>query len=142
MLRPKPKMKSGIAKGPRRRFPGHLAWIRKHACIVSGCERRDIQACHVRAGLPAGEQAGMGEKPADWWTFPACSEHHSEQHNIGEPAFCKRYGVNLVEIAKECARLSPHRFKWLETEVASEKTATCAECGSQNGCHKCYGLAP
>jgi len=118
-IRRKPPVKSGIERVPNKRFPGHRQWIRRHACIVEGCERRDIQACHVRAGLPAGEQAGKDQKPHDKWTLPMCGgvgSHHEEQHRIGEPAFCRKYGLDLVKIATKFAAASPHRHKWMEPQ--------------------------
>jgi hypothetical protein len=41
-----------------------------------------------------------------------CREHHCEQHRIGEAAFEKKHGVDLVDLAKRFARLSPHRRCW------------------------------
>lgn len=113
-LRRKPPVRSGIERVPPKRFPGHRAWVRRHACIVEGCERRDIQACHVRYGLPQGEQAGMADKPHDKWTVPMCAGHHAEQHQIGEPAFCRKYGIDLVKTAMQFASASPHKRKWLD----------------------------
>ena len=53
----------------------------------------------------------MALKPSDRWLVSLCSDHHREQHTIGELAFEKRYGIDLYELSEEFARLSPHRSK-------------------------------
>ena len=35
-----------------------------------------------------------------------CWEHHREQHDIGQPAFERRYGLDLFALAAEFARYS------------------------------------
>ena len=86
-------------------FPAHRAWVRRHHCSVPGCERLPIECAHVRRGT----DGGTGMKPSDRWTISLCREHHAEQHQIGEQAFEKCYGIDLVELAHGFARLSPHR---------------------------------
>lgn len=56
----------------------------------------------------------MGIKPSDRWCWSACRDHHGEQHQIGEPAFEKKYGVNLKALSAEFFAKSPHRFKLME----------------------------
>ena len=118
MLRakPKPKVRSGIERGPERRFPTHLQWIRTRACSVPGCENRQIEAAHVRLGLPAGEQGGTGMKPSDIWTIPLCARCHFAQHTMGEETFARKNGINMVEIALACQKQSPHRWRWEQEE--------------------------
>lgn len=115
MLRPKPKAPRSPGKGPRKDFPAHRKWVRNHACAVPDCEELQIEAAHCRLGLPAGQQAGLGQKPHDMWCIPLCSTHHRIQHTFGEATFQILCGVNMIEVAKECARLSPFRKMW-ETE--------------------------
>lgn len=50
-------------------------------------------------------------KPSDRWAVSLCAMHHREQHRIGEPAFERRYGVDLRSLAAEFARRSPHWLK-------------------------------
>jgi hypothetical protein len=76
-------------------------------CIVPGCEVRPLEFCHVRAGLPEGEQAGISTKPHDAFAVGMCSAHHREQHAIGEKSFEKKYGVKLLETALALSRISP-----------------------------------
>jgi hypothetical protein len=56
---------------------------------------------------------------------------HAEQHRIGEIAFEKRHGLDLVALAQEFARRSPHWSKlrnimegeaWTETRHTPERT--------------------
>ena len=91
-----------------RRCDAHKGWIRKRECAfvdAGGCSGR-IEAAHVRLGT----DGGMGIKPSDVYCWPACSHHHGEQHQIGEPAFAAKYGVDLVALATSYAKISPH---WL-----------------------------
>lgn len=77
-----------------------------------------IECAHVRNGT----DGGTGIKPGDAWSWSACRDHHSEQHQIGEPAFERKYGLNLKALAAEFFRKSPHRHK-LTAEVSEENEA-------------------
>ena len=66
-----------------------------------------IECAHVRRRT----DGGMALKPSDRWLVSLCSDHHREQHTIGEEAFERRYGIDLYELSEEFARLSPHRSK-------------------------------
>ena len=98
--------KIGIPK--RIRSPGHLAWVRAHACCIPGCELRPIEAAHVRVGTGG----GMGIKPGDDWTISLCAEHHREQHQRSEQYLERLYGIDMKALAREFAAKSPHRGKW------------------------------
>lgn len=107
-------LRSGIARAPKRSFPGHLAWVRGHECAIVGkgdhvCSGR-IEAAHVRIGTGGGTSL----KPADCHTIPLCSEAHRLQHQIGETSFERRFGIKMREIAEGLARISPHRHRWME----------------------------
>jgi hypothetical protein len=85
------------------RSPKHLRHIRGLTCVVQGCTTgKKVVAAHIRAGLPPGEMAGTGIKPADVWTFPACVDHHAEEHE-GTKSFQAKYGINLVKVAHALA---------------------------------------
>lgn len=105
-----PRRKKARGKGPQERNPSHLRWIRGFECLV--CHKTgqrsisSIEAAHVRTGT----DGGMGVKPSDQWTVPLCAVHHSHQHQIGEAAFERKYGVNLKEEAMALYRKSPHRM--------------------------------
>ena len=87
-----------------RDFSAHRAWVVKHKCSVPACDQLPIECAHVRRGTGG----GMGLKPSDAWCVSLRCQHHAEQHRIGEIAFEKRYGVELVALAREFARRSPH----------------------------------
>jgi hypothetical protein len=71
---------------------------------VPHCERLPIECAHVRMGT----DGGQGLKPSDRYCISLCAHHHAEQHRIGEARFEKMYGVDLVALAAEFARKSPH----------------------------------
>lgn len=47
--------------------------------------------------------AGIGEKPSDRWAVPLCADCHlnapDAQHNVGEPAFWKRVGIDPFDLS-------------------------------------------
>ena len=87
--------------------PAHRAWVRRHHCCVPGCLRTPIECAHVRGGT----DGGVALKPSDKWVISLCSVHHREQHQVGEPEFERRYGLDLAELAREFARVSPQHKK-------------------------------
>lgn len=94
-------------KQTRLRCPAHLKWIRGFCCSVPHCDRRPIEAAHVRHGT---DPQAMGAKPGDNWTISLCSEHHRQLHSNGsETKFGDWYGINLIELAQEFWAKSPHR---------------------------------
>lgn len=105
--------KMGVRTRPQFRCSGHLQWVRGHQCIIEGrpgheCSGR-IHACHVRRGT----DGCMGVQPSDYWTFAACEAAHiHDQHQRGEAAFERKWGLDLKVVAREFARRSPHRRKW------------------------------
>lgn len=109
------RLRSGIERAPQRVFPKHQRWVRGHACSVPNCQCRDIVFAHVRDSehTPAHEKGGTGLKPHDRWGISLCDPHHQEQGNIGEPAFERKYGIDMGKIALRLAGQSPYRFEWL-----------------------------
>ena len=91
-------------KDTRLRSPQHLAWIRTFACCVPMCnEEGKIEAHHVKGAEPM----ALGRKPGDNWCVSCCVFHHREFHSIGLHAFEKKYGLDLIALAKEFADTSP-----------------------------------
>ena len=88
------------------RSPGHLTWVRGHACAVPGCVSPLIEAAHVRHGT----DGGTAMKPGDNWAIPLCSHHHAEQHRRGGNLFDKDHGINSKDIAAALWQKSPHRI--------------------------------
>ena len=108
----KPQMK---APKIRRRFPAHCNFVRSHMCVISmtdfawECDGA-TEVAHVRRGT----DGGVGVKPSDVWTISLCAYHHRQQHQIGEQAFEKKYGIDMKDLAREFARKSPHWPKMRE----------------------------
>lgn len=101
------RVRSGILRGPKREWPKHQKFIRRHTCVVTlgkvidECDGR-IECAHYRTAA----NAGKSQKPADWHCFPCCFKHHAEQHRIGQPAFERKYGLTLADICADLAKLS------------------------------------
>ena len=94
-----------------RKFPQHLAWVRRFACSIVGPDHvcmGKIEAHHVREHTGG----GVGLKPPDWWAIPLCASAHRELHNIGHLTFAERHSINLRATAEYLARISPHRKRW------------------------------
>lgn len=89
------------------RSPGHLKWVRGHYCAVADCHGTQIEAHHIYQPGDA-----KGRKPGDNWTVPLCARHHEEVGRIlGKETFAERYKVDLLTIAAELWKRSPHRIK-------------------------------
>lgn len=117
------RAKMGVRESSVVRCPSHLKWVRGHECCIAGrfrsgtpqepqlvghtCEGR-IEAMHVRCGT----NGGTALKPGDEWTIPGCSAAHRYQHQIGEPAFERAYGIDMKAIAIIFWDQSPHGKKY------------------------------
>ena len=104
--------KMGLRAPSQVRCAAHLKWVRGHDCAIAGrgdhlCEGK-MEAAHVRAGT----DAGVGLKPSDIWAIPLCARAHRYQHQVGEGAFGRWFGIDMKTIADGLARRSPHRKKW------------------------------
>lgn len=101
------------------RSRAHLAFIREQACCIRS--KHDcggvIEPMHFRGS----KEGGTGMKPGDDKTIPGCSVAHREQHAIGEPAFQKKYGINMGDIAQLYWLISPARFQDQDPPKAKPK---------------------
>lgn len=88
---------TGIERAPKREWPKHRAFVRRHQCVVPGCQAGPIQFAHLRTAA----NAGTSIKPHDQFGVSMCALHHVEQHAIGAPAFERRYGLDLFKLAAE-----------------------------------------
>ena len=106
------RQKMGVRQPSQIRCQGHLKLVRGFRCAIEGKNGHEcsnhIEAAHVRTET----DGGTGLKPSDIYAIPLCSDAHKEQHQIGEPAFEKKYGLNLQEIATDLWKRSPHRIKY------------------------------
>jgi hypothetical protein len=99
----------GVMRRPTREYPRHRRFVRSHECCVPNCDMQyppnnsPIVFAHVRTGT----DGGTSLKPSDWWGISLCSAHHMIQHQLGEPAFEKNYGIDMKALAAEFAAKSP-----------------------------------
>lgn len=107
----------------RVRSASYLQWLRGCVCGIHGyrenpsrekhvCEGR-IEAAHVRTGT----DGAMGIKPSDCYALPLCEKAHRLQHQIGEAAFERMFGVSLRNIA------STHFEAWTRNTAAGQSLA-------------------
>ena len=106
MTLPRKIIEEKSCKTIRLRCPAHLKFVRSHACCVPHCNRRPIEAAHVRSGT---DPQALSVKPGDNWTVSLCSHHHAEQHRIGEHNFGIEYNLSMKALAEEFWLKSPHR---------------------------------
>ena len=108
MLRQKrERVRSGILRVPKRDWPKHEAWVRKHECAIARtapgtCEGR-IEFAHLRTAA----NSGKGQKPHSWYGIPLCAGHHKCAHDHGHETMAKRFGTTLAALfalAAEFAR--------------------------------------
>lgn len=112
--RTRPRMMAPKADAPIR-CESFKQWVRGHNCACvdidpTGCNGK-IEAAHVRRGT----DGGVGMKPGDNWCLPLCSEHHAEQHRIGEQSFEKKYRFSMKRIAERLWN------RWLTTTPAGQR---------------------
>lgn len=102
-----PKLAPDIVKPkPRVRSTAHRDWVRKHQCCVAGCQKMPIEVAHINRAW----NRGMSDKASDAFTVSLCRDHHSESHR-GEKTFEAKYELDLLKLAEEFYRASPHRRK-------------------------------
>lgn len=87
--------KSGIERAPRRIYQTHRAFVRRHACCVSGCKEGPIEFAHAKSRGAGGH---------DVQGVSLCLKHHREQHQVGIATFQARYKIDLFAMAAEFAR--------------------------------------
>ena len=89
----------------RLRSPSHLAFVRKHLCVLweTGDCHGKVEACHARDVAPLGHG---GAKPDDTYTFSACSRHHRESEKR-EGAWGWEHGIDVLALCLEFASKSP-----------------------------------
>lgn len=90
----------------RLRSTAHRDWVRSHHCSVPGCQLMPIEVAHVNRA----STRGMGQKSSDAQTVSLCRDHHAESHR-GERTFERKHGLDLMALAQEFYRASPHRQK-------------------------------
>ena len=105
-----PKRNRKPAKSARNTDDKHLAAVRRLPCL--SCDNDPARvAAHVRMSAPGKPNAGVGCKPGDEWSLPLCDDCHTRrpdaQHNVGEPDFWARLGLDPLKICADLAAVSP-----------------------------------
>lgn len=108
----RPRRQNSKRADEGRRFPSHLAWLRKRPCLLEGRQGHvcsgGMEAHHHNEG-----EGGTGLKTFDYHAVPLCSAGHIEVH-CGKRTFEVKYNLNLADCAAAYAKASPHRFLWEE----------------------------
>ena len=86
---------------PKLSYAARWEIIRALGCCVSGCWHTPIDPHHVRTAA----NSGTGMKPSDDFVVGICAYHHRIGHHIGWKTFQKRYGVDLMALAKKLAQI-------------------------------------
>lgn len=70
---------------PRIKDDQHLAFIRQCPCLVC-LDNTSTEAAHIRFSdqRAAKVNAGVSQKPHDFWCVPLCNRCHREQHETGD----------------------------------------------------------
>ena len=100
-IRPKAK-RAGKRRVSVTRCPKYLAWLKGCRCMACYQEVRGKAPITVASWIidPAhGPVNGRGSKGPDNEAIPLCRHHHDEQHRIGWPAFCVKYGFDRAREA-------------------------------------------
>lgn len=94
------------------RCQSHLKYVRGFMCAIEGRDGHvcvgKIEAHHMREGA----NGGIGMKPDDSTCVPLCSEGHRLFHTVGVDTFQARFKCDLVKLAADMWRSSPHRRKY------------------------------
>lgn len=113
------RAKMGVRESSVIRCTGHLQWVRSHVCAIQdGCYPDEpvhhcspkVEAHHLQSFRAI--EGGMGMKVGDDKTIPLCAGAHEEVHRIGQPAFERKWKVDLESVAARLWDLSPHGKKY------------------------------
>lgn len=125
MIKRRTRPRMGVRESPWYRSQGYRAWVAGFECAIAGKNGHVCVAKSVAAHTRTGTDGCKGEKPSDWWCIPLCdnlmgSGAHPEQHNIGEAAFERKYGIDMKAIAQQLWKspLNSHRRKYERTHPA------------------------
>ncbi|KZL17630.1 hypothetical protein PsAD2_02966 [Pseudovibrio axinellae] len=90
----------------RKKDEGHLAFVRKLPCLITG--RYGVDPCHIRYGDPLYNKSRTGKatKPDDCWVVPMIREKHDEQHSQNEHLFWKTQGIDPLAVARDLYAIS------------------------------------
>lgn len=94
-----------LLKEPRLHDDAFLKRVRKLPCLFPLCNRKTVEAAHVRmANSHLGvTEAGIGQKPHDAMVVPLCHVHHrigeGAEHRVGAKIFWESVGIDPHYVA-------------------------------------------
>lgn len=109
----RPRKKNSGKADAARRFPSHLAWLRKRPCIIAGRAGHACEGVMEAAHVDDAGGKGTSIKVADYHCVPACSAAHAEMHR-GAKTWQAKYNIILAVAAAEYAKASPHKHLWAD----------------------------
>lgn len=101
------KVPMGIREpeGGRYRSQQYRAWVRGCVCAIEGRNGHVCVPTRAAAHVRTGTDGCKDVKPSDFWCLSLCDDYcgggaHGEQHRIGEPAFERKYSLDMKAEAK------------------------------------------
>jgi hypothetical protein len=81
---------------PRAHDEAFLARLRQLPCIHPCCGFVHVDAAHIRmaSSVYGATEAGVGQKPHDFWALPVCRKHHELEHSIGTRRFWEMLDID------------------------------------------------
>jgi len=109
---------------PRAKIEAHLDFLRALPCLICG-NNIETQAAHIRMSDAriAKVNAGVGQKPDDFFCTPLCGRHHEEQHKGSEPRFWQRYGLDPILYALRLWSVTGNHEMGCEVVAAANSNA-------------------
>lgn len=90
-----------MRRDPRLHLAGHLEFLRSLPCAVC-LSHVSTEAAHVRySDASVGKvNAGVGQKPHDFWCVPLCGADHRDQHETGDEfEWWRSKGIDPLRLA-------------------------------------------
>ena len=96
--------KMGLRAETHVRSPAHLQFVRSHVCCIM--DRHPCQGPVVAHHVKESMDGCITVKPGDDYAIPLCDLAHKTLHDIGEPTFSARFGIDLLAVAAKFWRIS------------------------------------
>ena len=100
-VRPKAK-RAGKRRVSVVRDRGYLDFLKDRQCLIRSLEQEGypVECIFAESSDPAhGPVNGSGSKGGDDGAISLCRFHHQESHQIGQKAFCEKYGFDWMREA-------------------------------------------
>ncbi|MET4664908.1 hypothetical protein [Sphingomonas sp. PvP056] len=114
----RPRQRNSHKADADRRFPTHLAWLRKRPCLLAGRAGHICEGVMEASHSDADGMKGLSLKSPDYHAVPLCSGAHREKDSIGLRTWQAKYSVDHLEAGRAYGKASPHRARWAHVEGA------------------------